>query len=108
MMPTLPVTGASARTTYTGSKQTLRMSEWAAANPASESRITSCGSLISFFMCVPPMMHARPLELADAREFDRDGGVHVAGHSLHGPRRWHQAVQPLRPRTTTERSNEHL
>jgi hypothetical protein len=29
------------------------MSEWAAANPASESRITSCGSLISFFMCAP-------------------------------------------------------
>jgi putative ABC transport system permease protein len=30
------------------------MSEWAAANPASDSRTTSPGSLISFFMCVPP------------------------------------------------------
>src|SRR5215203_5916713 len=54
MMPTLPATGASARTTYTGSKYTLRMSACAAANPASDSRITSSGSLISFFMCVSP------------------------------------------------------
>src|SRR5262245_9438491 len=54
-MPTLPATGASARTTYTGSKLTLRISEWASANPASDSRIASCGSLISFFMCAPPI-----------------------------------------------------
>src|SRR5215213_7225028 len=49
-MPTLALTGASARTTYTGSKETLRMSACAAAKPARDSRITSAGSLISFFM----------------------------------------------------------
>src|ERR1044071_3652207 len=62
MMPTWPLTGASARTTYTGSKEALRMSECAAANPSSDSRITSCGWLISFFMC----SHVQGLQIRNA------------------------------------------
>src|SRR4051794_2130542 len=49
-MPTLPWTGASARTMYGGSKLTRTRSAWAAAIPSSSSRSTVSGLLMSFFM----------------------------------------------------------
>src|SRR5215213_7500312 len=53
MMPTLPWTGASARTMTIGSCTTRTLSPWAASMPSSASRTTASGSLMSFFMCPP-------------------------------------------------------
>src|SRR5919109_4181494 len=51
--PTLPCTGASARTTMLGPKLTLTRSPCAAAMPWSSSVTTSSGLLISFFISSP-------------------------------------------------------
>src|SRR3954454_9362939 len=50
MIPTLPWTGASARTTTIGSWITRTLSPCAASTPCRASRTTASGSLISFFM----------------------------------------------------------
>ena len=50
MIPTLPWTGASARTMTGGSKVTRTRSPCAAAIPSRASRRTSSGALMSFFM----------------------------------------------------------
>src|SRR5690349_11862593 len=50
--PTLPLRGASARTTIWFSRSTRR-SEWAAATPARASRTTSSGALMNFFTATP-------------------------------------------------------
>jgi len=50
MIPTLPVTGASARTMMWFSKSTRTRSGCAAAIPASSSSTTVSGLLISFFI----------------------------------------------------------
>src|SRR5579875_161973 len=52
--PTLPWTGASARTMTFGSVITRSRSGCAAATPCSASLTTSAGSLISFFIVGPP------------------------------------------------------
>src|SRR3569833_3732487 len=49
MTATFPATGASARTTTSGSSWTRRMSACAAARPRSDSTPTFAGSLMSFF-----------------------------------------------------------
>ena len=49
-IPTLPWTGASARTMTGGSKVTRTRSPCAAAMPSRASRRTSSGALMSFFM----------------------------------------------------------
>src|SRR4051794_27600730 len=54
MIPTLPWTGASARTMTIGSWITRTLSPCAASTPSRASRTTASGSLISFFMCPPP------------------------------------------------------
>src|SRR5947208_17193276 len=51
--PTLPCTGASARTITFGLNWTRRRSAWAAAIPCSASVTTSSGLLISFFTFPP-------------------------------------------------------
>src|SRR5438067_3216353 len=69
MTATLPATGASARTTTSGSYWTRRMSACAAASPRSDSATTFAGSLMIFFTTasdtsaggVPPSyLSARP------------------------------------------------
>src|SRR3954468_8414799 len=55
MIPTLPLTGASARTTTYGSKITRTALRWAACRPSRASRTTASGSLMSFFIC-PPLL----------------------------------------------------
>src|SRR4051794_3920049 len=55
MTPTLPLTGASARTTTYGSKITRTALRWAACRPSRASRTTASGSLMSFFIC-PPLL----------------------------------------------------
>src|SRR5919197_4566632 len=61
-MPTLPWTGASARTMYGGSKLTRTRSACAAAVPSRASRRTSSGALMSFFMSA---RLARPRQVVD-------------------------------------------
>src|SRR4051794_8045817 len=53
MIATLPLTGASTRTTTYGSKITRTAPRWAASRPSKASRTTASGSLMSFFICPP-------------------------------------------------------
>src|SRR5262245_4452892 len=57
------------------------MSAWASANPASDSRITSEGSLISFFMCAPPKMTAN--DSITATIFEVDAGKSESERMTH-------------------------
>src|SRR5579875_3014644 len=67
--PTLPATGASARTITFGSVITRTRSACAAATPCSASLTTSAGSLISFFILGPLL----GLALASGRSGRQDG-----------------------------------
>src|SRR5690349_12437044 len=55
MIATLPLTGASVRTTTYGSNITRTAPRWAASRPSRASRTTASGSLMSFFIC-PPLL----------------------------------------------------
>src|SRR3954468_510448 len=85
-MPTLPLTGASARTTTYGSNITRMASWWAADIPSSASRTTASGSLMSFFIC-PPLLgtgvrsrhRIGARSVGSIRPAEREGLLRLAG-----------------------------
>src|SRR5919204_6700271 len=93
---TLPCTGAPARRTIWASLSTRRMSPWAAASPASDSRTRSAGSLRNFFIWVV----AVSMLILSVRRRGGGGGVpEVVGvgdgfrnRHLHDARRRHEIV----------------
>src|SRR4051812_4429224 len=81
-IPTLPSTGASARTMVYGSYVTFNRSPYANSMPSSASRTTASGALMSFFMAmavgsprVEPLEEKRGDGGADQWADDRDPGV---------------------------------
>src|SRR3954452_4135112 len=89
-MPTLPCTGASARTMTAGSNETRTRSPCAAAMPSSSSRRTLSGSLMSFFIGWLPgeeqVEGQRAEDAADDRPDDRHPGVAPVRRALAGDR----------------------
>src|SRR6266536_140832 len=112
--PTLPCTGASARTITFGSYWTRKRSAWAAAMPCRASVTTSSGLLISFFT-FPPLLSslsfARLRQVLHGLALDLDVGGRrlTAGHqplvdeevvnqrAYHRPHNWSDDWEPPVP-----------